>query len=78
MNEIEMIERLTECTLATVEYMCFLKNKSKSEYERQQRIAQEGIDFLREKRHICKNRCKDVFDNHKALVSRYVESMEKS
>lgn len=75
--DVEMIERLTECTLATVEYMVFLKNKSKHEFSRQQSIAQEGIDYLRECKHVCKNRCKQIFEKHKGSVSLYVKNMEE-
>ena len=37
---------LVDCTLATVEDLSTKKSKSKSEYQRQQRIAQAGVDWL--------------------------------
>lgn len=42
----EALAYLTDCTLATVEYMACLKSKSKSEYQRQIRIAQLGCDWM--------------------------------
>lgn len=37
---------LVDCTLATVEGMAMKKSRAKFEYERQQGIAQAGVDWL--------------------------------
>ena len=37
---------LTDCTLATVSTMAMLKSRKKGEFERQVRIAQQGVDWM--------------------------------
>lgn len=46
-NEKDALVYITECNLATVCHMTYLKSKSKSEFERQITIAQMGIDWIR-------------------------------
>lgn len=55
----EMIDRLVNCTLATVEDMLFPKSISKAEFKRQCDIAQEGINFLG-KNYSFRSRAKDI------------------
>lgn len=38
---------ITDCTLATVEYMASLKSRTKHEYHQQIAIAQKALDILR-------------------------------
>lgn len=47
MENLATVVHLTECTLATVEYMGDLKSRNKHEYERHIQIAQEGISHIR-------------------------------
>jgi len=75
-KEMIMIERLTECNLATVEYLMCMKSKNKSEYKRQQAIAQEGIDFLKENKVKCKGRCAEVLEIFNGRVGYYVTTHE--
>ena len=37
---------LVDCTLATVDHLAMIKNKTKSEYKRQKAIAQFGVDQI--------------------------------
>lgn len=39
---------LVDCTLATVAEMAMLKSRKKSEFARQIRIVQQGIDWIRD------------------------------
>jgi len=43
---IQALATMTECTLATVEYMESLKSASKSELSRQKKIAGQGVHAL--------------------------------
>jgi len=55
----DMVDYLIDCTLATVEDMCWKKSISKSEFERQCSIAQTGYDFLGNK-YPFTSRAKDI------------------
>lgn len=37
---------ITDCNLATVSHMAMLKSKSKSEFERQIKIAESGVNWM--------------------------------
>ena len=44
----DTVRYMTECTLATIDRLVMLKNKSKSELQRQINIAQLGIDMIKD------------------------------
>ena len=44
----EALLYITDCNLATVQYLASLKNKSKSEFSRQISIAQKSCNWLKE------------------------------
>lgn len=57
---------VTECNLATIGHMVYLKSKSKSEFERQIAIAQTGIDMIK------------TFQEDKYLMSRVGQVLTKA
>lgn len=68
---------LTECTLATVGYMGFLKNKSMNEYRRQIDIAQKAIDSIKETKIMVKinSRVLEVLGEHNGSVAEWASSL---
>ena len=70
----DAVEWISECTLATVEHLVSLKRKSKSEVERQVRIAQVGIDHIKSSGRKQKNRIADVIFKHAGDVSVWAKS----
>jgi hypothetical protein len=44
--DIDMVQYLTECALATVDDLSMKKSRQKGEFKRQKAIAQTGIDWL--------------------------------
>lgn len=51
---------LTDCNLATVCDMAGRKSRPKAEFERQKRIAQQGVDWMRAMNIECDNRATEV------------------
>lgn len=59
---------LVDCTLATVEDLAMKKSRPKGEYRRQIKIAQTGIDWIKEMNIECDSRPKKVIDDHNGSV----------
>ena len=65
---------ITDCTLATVEHMAYLKSKSKYEYQRQIAIAQTAIDWMIAMGiDFSTTRAKDVVDHYDGKVASWAE-----
>jgi hypothetical protein len=74
-SDLDALIYITECTLATVEYMMDLKSKSKSEFERQIGIAQIGINHIRQYpiSNIPNGRVKELLIDGKGNVKEYTQ-----
>ena len=74
----DMLIYITDCTLATVEYMASLKSKSKSksEFIRQITIAQKSIDYMKSTgiNIPIGERSRDVVDNYHGSVSDWISN----
>lgn len=78
LNDLQMVEYLTECTLATVDDLAMKKSRPKGEFARQQLIAQRGIDWLASRiftNDSVSGRVKDVFNNHNGNVEAYAQEI---
>lgn len=72
-NSEYVIQYLTECTLATVIHLHYLKTKSKHEYSRQVAIAQTGIDYLKYMSNVMlEGRVADVINNNNSDVKQWL------
>lgn len=71
-NSDYVVQYLTECTLATVIHLHYLKSKSKHEYGRQIAIAQTGIDYLKCMSIMLEGRVADVINNNNSDVKQWL------
>lgn len=70
-----VVQYLTECTLATVIHLHYLKSKSKHEYIRQISIAQMGIDYLKYMSNVMlEGRVADVINKNNSDVKQWLNS----
>lgn len=66
---------VTECNLATVSHMNYLKRKSMHEFDRQINIAQTGIDFCKLiDRALLSGRVLEVIDSYSANVKEWLKA----
>jgi len=67
---------MTECTLATVEYMASLKKKNMSEYRRQVSLAQKGVDMVIAFRCEPGGRVDEVIDKYVCKVADWTRAID--
>lgn len=75
-TDIQMVEYLTECALATVEKMAMVKRSPKGEFKRQITIAQTGIthlDYQGEEGTL--PRCHEIIGKYRGKVEPFVEEI---
>ncbi len=70
----EVIEWMTECTLATIEYHLGMKRYSKSEVDRQCNIAQQGINWLTDNNCACTCRVDEVLSRFGGDVREWLKT----
>lgn len=74
----EALAYITDCTLATVCHMAGMRSRKKSEYVRQQAIAQTSIDWMREMGvDYSSTRAREVVDSHRGSVARWAAQWER-
>lgn len=69
---------MLDCTLATVVHLAMIKSKSKNEFKRQKKIAQECLDWLLTLDIYPSNtRGEDVIKDHDGSVESYAKAIEQ-
>lgn len=73
--DIEMVNYLIDCTLATVDSLAMRKNRPAGEFSRQKAIAQTGIDWVRGKDKVCTGRAAEVVLKFNGSVDAYAQDI---
>lgn len=74
MDSVEIINYLTECTLATIEHMLLKSKTPKGELQRQINIAQHGVNHIHSRAYATTGRVLEVIQNHRCSVLEWSET----